>query len=302
MAISIEVHHNGFKINEGGLDKTPSFAMDYDYSNVRGLVLINKQTGGRYTGYHTFDQWTIQGATGFANNEAVIIALSAIGVGLESSGGGGTGGTINTVGLATSSLQNSLNTKIDATNALLTDAKTLATQNEADNATLIAELNAQEVLLTAIRDGAGADTTTLSDIKTINDAVKTAVEALVVNSDQDEAKQIEIKDGIDALNVSLATLKTEHDETQAAIAAAEAAQLLRDERQIDLLELNNWDKVAGNNREIVYYPSEPAGTTAGNPSGNKNAQSIAYKKAGVTVFTQTFTYDSDDDVINITAT
>lgn len=54
----------------------------------------------------------------------------------------------------------------------------------------------------------------------------------------------------------------------------------------------------GNSQIISYY----SGVTAENPSGNKNIMSIQYTDNRGTLYTETFTYDSDDDIIQIDVT
>lgn len=67
---------------------------------------------------------------------------------------------------------------------------------------------------------------------------------------------------------------------------------------INRADLDTWDKIAGNSKEFTYY----SGVTPENPSGNKNVESILFKTGVTTILTQSFTYDSEDDVITITAT
>lgn len=57
-----------------------------------------------------------------------------------------------------------------------------------------------------------------------------------------------------------------------------------------------WARIAGNSIVYNYY----AGVSAGNPSGNtNNVETAEYSdKLGV-VFTQTFTYDANDNIISI---
>lgn len=60
-----------------------------------------------------------------------------------------------------------------------------------------------------------------------------------------------------------------------------------------------WTQISGNSTDITYYSGTGGGA---NPSGNKNVQSVAYKTGTNTVFTQTLSYDADDDVVNVTTT
>lgn len=64
----------------------------------------------------------------------------------------------------------------------------------------------------------------------------------------------------------------------------------------------NWTTIPGNSKEITYYPESSPGSDADNPSGNKNVESIIYSDSSGVVWTETFTYDSDDDVLTITST
>jgi len=57
-----------------------------------------------------------------------------------------------------------------------------------------------------------------------------------------------------------------------------------------------FDEVPGNSKEFTYY----SGVVVGNPSGNKNVNTIVYKTGVTTMWTKTFTYDSADDVLTIT--
>lgn len=64
-----------------------------------------------------------------------------------------------------------------------------------------------------------------------------------------------------------------------------------------LLERANWNTIEGNITTITKY----AGVEAGNPSGNTaNIKTIVCSNAGGVVFTRTLTYDTLDDVANIT--
>jgi hypothetical protein len=59
-----------------------------------------------------------------------------------------------------------------------------------------------------------------------------------------------------------------------------------------------WATIPGNSVAYTYY----SGVVAGNPSGNANLETAAYSNAGGVVYTQTFTYDVNDNVINIVTT
>jgi len=58
-----------------------------------------------------------------------------------------------------------------------------------------------------------------------------------------------------------------------------------------------WDTIPGNSITYAYY----AGVVPGqNPSGNtNNVETATYADGGGTVFTQTFTYDVNDNVLTI---
>ena len=58
-----------------------------------------------------------------------------------------------------------------------------------------------------------------------------------------------------------------------------------------------WDRIPGNSIEFTYY----TGAAAGNPSGStSNIETATYKDDGVTSFTQTFTYDGNDNILTLT--
>lgn len=66
---------------------------------------------------------------------------------------------------------------------------------------------------------------------------------------------------------------------------------------VDLIEDSaTFDDTTGNSKSYAYY----SGVEAGNPSGNKNIQTITY--AGTLTTVKTFTYDSVDDVLTLTIT
>ena len=67
--------------------------------------------------------------------------------------------------------------------------------------------------------------------------------------------------------------------------------------EIKVINFAKYNQV-GYSKEIAYY----SGVVAGNPSGNKNVESIAYKNGALTEITKTFTYDANDDVLTITNT
>jgi hypothetical protein len=66
----------------------------------------------------------------------------------------------------------------------------------------------------------------------------------------------------------------------------------------DLIEKGVWDTIPGNSTEFTYYL---AVDLVNNPTGNKNVQTIVYKRGVTTVVTKTFVWDADDDVVSITA-
>jgi len=61
----------------------------------------------------------------------------------------------------------------------------------------------------------------------------------------------------------------------------------------------NWNTIAGNNTTYTYY----SGIVPGNPSGStSNVETAEYFDYTGLVFTQTFTYDANDNVLTITTT
>ncbi len=54
----------------------------------------------------------------------------------------------------------------------------------------------------------------------------------------------------------------------------------------------------GNQQILSYY----TGVTPSNPTGTKNIESIAYRDVKGLLYTETFTYDIDDDIIQIDTT
>ena len=69
----------------------------------------------------------------------------------------------------------------------------------------------------------------------------------------------------------------------------------------DLIARDVWDLVPGNS--IIYNYYTTGLTPAGNPSGNKNLETIEYWfTGGLSPFiTQTYTWDADDDVLTTVA-
>lgn len=59
-----------------------------------------------------------------------------------------------------------------------------------------------------------------------------------------------------------------------------------------------WTTIPGNSVAYTYY----SGITVGNPLGNNNLETASYSDTGGVVYTQTFSYDTDDNVINIAVT
>lgn len=58
----------------------------------------------------------------------------------------------------------------------------------------------------------------------------------------------------------------------------------------------NWTVIVGNSVAYNYY----AGVAAGNPSGNtNNIETAVFSDTTGVVFTQTFTYDANDNVLSI---
>jgi len=61
----------------------------------------------------------------------------------------------------------------------------------------------------------------------------------------------------------------------------------------DAEKYSNWTDRVNKSKSIVYY----SGVTTGNPSGNKNIESITFFDSGNAVLKQIFEYDLQDDVI-----
>lgn len=68
---------------------------------------------------------------------------------------------------------------------------------------------------------------------------------------------------------------------------------------IETYTLNeSWATIPSNSVAYTYY----SGVVAGNPSGNVNLETAAYSNGGGVVYTQTFFYDLNDNVISIVVT
>lgn len=67
---------------------------------------------------------------------------------------------------------------------------------------------------------------------------------------------------------------------------------------LNLLRLENWDKIAGNSKDFIYY----TGVTSTNPSGAENIRNIKYITGTTTIITQTFHYDVNNKIIKIITT
>lgn len=68
---------------------------------------------------------------------------------------------------------------------------------------------------------------------------------------------------------------------------------------LDDTNKTNLEKLKASNTSLktfAYY----TGIVAGNPSGNKNVQTITYTSTGLTTAVETFAYDSLNDVLTIT--
>lgn len=69
------------------------------------------------------------------------------------------------------------------------------------------------------------------------------------------------------------------------------------------LQLDNWDKIAGNTIEYTYYLASTPATDPDNPSGNAGSLATEVYKdvATATVLTKTYSYNASDELIKITA-
>lgn len=101
---------------------------------------------------------------------------------------------------------------------------------------------------------------------------------------RDQEMLLEIVDRLESNNATLSGLALE--------VTADQINL-----NTDKLEMGVWSTIPGNSEEYTYY----TGIVAGNPSGNKNVQTVVFKTGVTTIATQTYTWDSDDDVLSITA-
>lgn len=82
------------------------------------------------------------------------------------------------------------------------------------------------------------------------------------------------------------------DETVTAVLSGGATEAKQD-TQIELAQLENWDKIAGNTLEMTYI----------NGTLNPNEQlleTIVYKTGVTTILTRTFAYDANDNMISST--
>lgn len=71
----------------------------------------------------------------------------------------------------------------------------------------------------------------------------------------------------------------------------------------EALVYDNWTTIAGNIIEYTYTVASTPGTDADNPSGNAgNLSTKVYKDSSETiVLTQTYSYDSNDNIIKVVA-
>ena len=58
----------------------------------------------------------------------------------------------------------------------------------------------------------------------------------------------------------------------------------------------DWTAVPGNSKEFTYFSDTGGGR---NPSGNKNINTIVYKVGTTTVFTESYDWDADDDLVKV---
>ena len=102
--------------------------------------------------------------------------------------------------------------------------------------------------------------------------------------------QFTLTGGAGTLQYTTFTSISEDNESE----LTEARTLLEQIRNnSDADKYNNWTTRVNKSKVIAYY----SGVSAGNPSGNKNVESITFFDSGNPVLKQTFEYDLQDDVI-----
>lgn len=102
--------------------------------------------------------------------------------------------------------------------------------------------------------------------------------------------QFTLTGGAGTLQYTTFTSISEDNESE----LTEARTLLEQIRNnSDADKYNNWSTRVNKSKVIAYY----SGVAAGNPSGNKNIESITFFDSGNPVLKQTFEYDLQDDVI-----
>jgi hypothetical protein len=102
--------------------------------------------------------------------------------------------------------------------------------------------------------------------------------------------QFTLTGGAGTLQYTTFTSISEDNESE----LTEARTLLEQIRNnSDADKYNNWTTRVNKSKVIAYY----SGVAVGNPSGNKNIESITFFDSGNPVLKQTFEYDLQDDVI-----
>jgi hypothetical protein len=121
---------------------------------------------------------------------------------------------------------------------------------------------------------------------------------LVKSKDNDVKRQIEINfdkyDSITYDGVNVATIPDLYT-----LLKNRAVKISITTNGVDAItSFNQYLEVAGNGININYY----SGVVSGNPSGNKNIETIEYLQDSTVILTQTFTYDSEDYILTVRTT
>jgi len=91
-------------------------------------------------------------------------------------------------------------------------------------------------------------------------------------------------------------------DTNTGVATANTLRVVQEDLVRDHTVQANWEFVAGNSKEMTYYPTSVPGTDPNNPSGNENLQTVVFKQGVSTIITQTFTYDTSDRIVTLVTT